>query len=260
MPTGALTGYFDVAQIVLYAFWFFFFGLILYLRKEDRREGYPLVYEDAPTDPVRESNELYMPRPKAFLHEDGHVYLAPPGTPDARPIAARPAYRFPGAPLEPTGNPMRDGIGTASYALRQDVPDLTAERHPRIVPIRDDPHHSVHEDDPNPIGMQVVAADNAVAGVVRDLWIDRSEPRITYLEVEVPVAGGSRMVLLPMQMATVDERRRVVRTGSVMARHFADAPAIKGQDVVTKLEEDMICAYFAGGYLYAAPTRRDPVI
>ncbi|HKK51252.1 MAG TPA: photosynthetic reaction center subunit H, partial [Myxococcota bacterium] len=32
MPTGALTGYIDVAQVVLYVFWIFFAGLIFYLR------------------------------------------------------------------------------------------------------------------------------------------------------------------------------------------------------------------------------------
>ena len=34
--------YIDGAQIALYAFWIFFFGLVIYLRREDRREGYPL--------------------------------------------------------------------------------------------------------------------------------------------------------------------------------------------------------------------------
>ena len=38
MPTGAITSEIDVAQVVLYAFWFFFAGLIIYLRKEDKRE------------------------------------------------------------------------------------------------------------------------------------------------------------------------------------------------------------------------------
>jgi hypothetical protein len=37
-----ITEYFDVAQIALYAFWIFFAGLIFYLRREDKREGYPL--------------------------------------------------------------------------------------------------------------------------------------------------------------------------------------------------------------------------
>ncbi|MBV9775481.1 MAG: hypothetical protein JO143_00385 [Acetobacteraceae bacterium] len=44
MPTGTggLTSYIDVAQMTLYGFWIFFFGLIIYLRREDKREGYPL--------------------------------------------------------------------------------------------------------------------------------------------------------------------------------------------------------------------------
>ena len=44
---GAI-GNLDVAQIVLYAFWLFFFGLLFYLRREDRREGYPLESESEP--------------------------------------------------------------------------------------------------------------------------------------------------------------------------------------------------------------------
>jgi photosynthetic reaction center H subunit len=38
-----MTGRIDFAQLVLYAFWIFFAGLIWYLRREDKREGYPLV-------------------------------------------------------------------------------------------------------------------------------------------------------------------------------------------------------------------------
>lgn len=37
-----ITQYVDFAQLSLYAFWLFFAGLIYYLRKEDKREGYPL--------------------------------------------------------------------------------------------------------------------------------------------------------------------------------------------------------------------------
>ena len=43
MGTGAITSYIDVAQVALYSFWVFFAGLIYYLRREDKREGYPLV-------------------------------------------------------------------------------------------------------------------------------------------------------------------------------------------------------------------------
>ena len=37
--SGYLTEYMDVAQVVLYLFWGFFFALIFWLRREDRREG-----------------------------------------------------------------------------------------------------------------------------------------------------------------------------------------------------------------------------
>lgn len=37
-----ITQYIDFAQLALYAFWVFFAGLIYYLRREDKREGYPL--------------------------------------------------------------------------------------------------------------------------------------------------------------------------------------------------------------------------
>jgi hypothetical protein len=39
MQPGA---YMDVAQVTLYVFWLFFACLIFYLRREDKREGYPL--------------------------------------------------------------------------------------------------------------------------------------------------------------------------------------------------------------------------
>lgn len=37
--------YIDVAQIAIWLFWVFFFGLVYYLRREDKREGYPLEDE-----------------------------------------------------------------------------------------------------------------------------------------------------------------------------------------------------------------------
>ena len=42
METGAITQYVDVAQLVLYVFWIFFFGLVYYLLQENHRDGYPL--------------------------------------------------------------------------------------------------------------------------------------------------------------------------------------------------------------------------
>jgi len=42
---AAITSYFDVAQITLYLFLGFFAGVVYYLHREDKREGYPLESE-----------------------------------------------------------------------------------------------------------------------------------------------------------------------------------------------------------------------
>ena len=39
---------FDFAQLLLYAFWVFFAFLVIYLRREDKREGYPLESNRGP--------------------------------------------------------------------------------------------------------------------------------------------------------------------------------------------------------------------
>ena len=41
-PSPYIFGNFDVAELLLILFFVFFAGLIFYLRREDRREGYPL--------------------------------------------------------------------------------------------------------------------------------------------------------------------------------------------------------------------------
>ena len=38
-------GNFDLAQLSLYLFWLFFAGLVIYLQRENMREGYPLESE-----------------------------------------------------------------------------------------------------------------------------------------------------------------------------------------------------------------------
>ena len=42
MPPASFTGTFDLAELAFYVFVLFFLGLVYYLRREDKREGYPL--------------------------------------------------------------------------------------------------------------------------------------------------------------------------------------------------------------------------
>jgi photosynthetic reaction center H subunit len=262
MTTGAITGYIDVAQLVLYAFWIFFAGLVIYLRREDKRDGYPLVGERSRRAPrVKIQGFPAMPAPKNYLLADGSVVQLPRGeTPNFDPIPAKLVDGYSGSPYEPTGNPMIDGVGPATYANRKDIPDMTFEGETLLAPLRVAKEFGIVKQDPDPRGMPVVAADGKVAGTVRDCWIDRAEPQIRYLEVEVPTAGGSRNVLLPYGFAKYDVGRRLVKVASITAAQFADVPGLRNPDVVTRLEEERISAYYGGGTLYATPDRFGPVL
>jgi photosynthetic reaction center H subunit len=257
MEIGAITKYIDVAQLVLYAFWIFFAGLIIYLRREDKREGYPL--ESERSDFVTVQGFPPVPSPKVFRLRNGGTYAAPPGNIDKRQIRATPVAAWPGAPLQPSGDPMVDGVGPGSYVEREDVPDLTAEGEIKMVPLRAAPDFFVEPRDPDPRAMSVITYDGEIAGTVRDVWIDKAEPQIRYLEVEV-AGSPARRVLLPMNFARIDGRRREVKVASVRARHFANAPTLQNPEQVTLREEDRLCAFFASGHLYAEPKRLGPLV
>jgi photosynthetic reaction center H subunit len=259
MSTGAITGYIDIAQVTLYAFWIFFAGLIYYLRTEDKREGYPLLATDGKGRRGPIQGFPPVPKPKVFLLPHGGIQTAPRVEP-TYPIAALPAGGWPGAPLVPTGNPMLDGVGPAAYAHRADVPDALPDGAPRHAPLRADPEFFLAPEDPDPRGMRVIAADNRVAGIVTDVWVDRSDVFIRYLEVDIGTALAPRSVLMPMTAATVDGGRKVVKVGQILASQFLGVPALRNPDQITLLEEDKISAYFAGGQLYATPARLGPLL
>jgi photosynthetic reaction center H subunit len=255
MNTGAITDYIDVAQIVLYVFWIFFAGLILYLRREDKREGYPLE-SDRSGGRIAVRGFPGLPTPKTFLLADGSTVIAPRVEHDTRPILAKPIGEYLGAPLKPTGNPMLDAVGPAAYAERATHPDYTSEGVPMIAPLRIAPEFHVSPKDPDPRGMGVYGADRELAGTVTDLWIDREEPQIRYLEVDI----GARHVLLPINFAKIDGGWRIVNVKSIQSSQFATVPTLDDPNQITRREEDQILAYYASGHLYGYPARAEPFI
>lgn len=266
MPTGAITGYIDVAQLVLYGFWIFFAGLIIYLRREDKREGYPLESDRSDRAPrVKVVGFPKPPEPKQFLLPNGQgVRYAPrPEAPAGAIPGTRTTAPWNGSPLIPTGDPMRDGVGPASYPNREDVPDLTYDGRAKVVPMRIATDFIVEPSDPDPRGMTVIAADGEVAGTVADLWVDRSEPRLLYFEVQLAdESDGSSEPnpLLPYGYAKVKFDQGRIHVVSIMADQFRNVPRTASADQVTRLEEDRITAYYAGGLLYADPSRQEPLI
>lgn len=255
MSTGAITSYIDVAQLVLYAFWIFFFGLILYIRREDKREGYPL--ESDRSEHITVVGFPNLPPPKEFiLPHGGGTRVTPRVEPKPYDLAAEPVAPWPGAPLQPTGNPLVDGVGPAAYAIRPNEPDLTHEGEPRIVPMRVATDFDVEEKDPDPRGKPVYGADGEVGGTVTDIWVDRSEPQIRYLEMD----AKGRQVLLPINYVRMSKDGERVKVVSICASHFEDVPTLANPDQITLQEEDRVCAYYAGGHLYALPSRSEPLL
>jgi photosynthetic reaction center H subunit len=253
---GAITGYMDVAQMTLYAFWLFFFLLVLYLHQENKREGYPLETNDFRK--VKVVGFPPLPDPKEFRMMHGADSIMRPGVdaPEYEVKAQRSNGDF-SDPFVPTGDPLVDGVGPAAWAVRPDFPDLTIEGTPKIVPMRVATEFRVAERDPDPRGKNVIALDGEVAAKVTDLWVDRSEPQVRYLEIEV-AANGNR-TLVPITLARI-RGDGTVKVKALKASQFANIPTLSDPDQVTLQEEDRVCAYIGGGHLYATRERQEPLI
>ncbi|MCA3350407.1 MAG: PRC-barrel domain-containing protein [Roseomonas sp.] len=257
MTTPATPVFLDAAAVSLYIFFAFFAGLVYYLLRENKREGYPMVNE-LPDRPAFATMHGFpeTPAPKVFrLHyPEGATVVQ--GVRPERDVTAHlaPDYPCPGTAFVPTGDAMRDGVGPASYADRADVPDLAYDDSaPKIVPLRAAPGWHIAHEDPDPRGKSVITLDGEVAGTVVDLWVDRSEYILRYVETEV---AGGRRVLVPIFLCTFtdDGTTNVI---SVTAAQFAAAPGIAKAEQITLLEEDRISGYFGGGHFYATPERSE---
>lgn len=253
-----LVGGLDIAELTFFAFFLFFLGLVWYLRGEDRREGYPL--EDDVTGAQFDTNDPLIFKPaKTFLLPHGHGTVTTPtaSARDPMPENVVPAFRpYPGTPFEPASDPLNSGVGPASYVQRADRPDVDMWNKPRIVPSRIDGHMQVVPQDVDPRGLPVFGLGGKQAGTVAELWVDRSEHVLRYLEVEV--GDGSQNVLLPMTMVRVS--RRGVTTDAITATQIAGIPRTKSMDQITLLEEDKVQAYVGAGYLWATPERSEPIL
>jgi photosynthetic reaction center H subunit len=127
---------------------------------------------------------------------------------------------------------------------------------PTIVPLRVARAYDVSGKDPDPRGLPVIGGDGESGGIVRDLWVDQVDVMFRYLEVETPVAGGTKRVLLPVPFARIG--RRQVDVKSIYGKHFAGVPGLKNPDQITCMEEERITSYYGAGTLYADPKRGEP--
>lgn len=250
-------GDFDLAAAAIWMFWIFFALLIFYLQTENMREGYPLEDDDG----RRTSNQGPFPMPKdktfrlPFGREDVTVPSRARG--DRGPLALQRTGVTGGAPYVPTGDPMVDGVGPASWAPRRDVPELDAHGRPKLRPLST-LHDFKVSAGRDPRGKAVVAGDGEVIGRVIDMWIDVPEHMVRYLVIDVNPEGTGQIRLAPIHMTRIKADRVVVR--SLYQHNFAGIPQPKSPDRITLLEEEKIMAWYAGGTMYAHPSRAEPVL
>lgn len=242
-------GHFDLAALAIWLFWGFFALLVYYLQTENMREGYPLELEDGRIAPNQ--GPFPVPKPKTFILANGRGEVTVPnGAREAREVALGRTSASEGYPHAPLGDPMVDGVGPASWAPRRDVPELDAHGHNKLVPMKVASAFGVTAGR-DPRGLPVQAGDNEVVGTISDMWVDAPEQLVRYLEIDLN-SGGKRLVPVPMVKIGKDR----VRINSLSSDYFAGVPTTKSASEVTLLEEDKICAYYAGGTLYAADKRK----
>jgi photosynthetic reaction center H subunit len=58
----------------------------------------------------------------------------------------------------------------------------------------------------------------------------------------------------------ISKSRRRIEVDAIKAVHFADVPQLRNPDQITRLEEDMVSAYYGAGTLYATPQRLEPLL
>lgn len=252
---NAFFGNFDLAALAIWSFWLFFAGLVFYLQRMNMHEGYPL--EDELGNPTPNQGPFPLPGPKTFIlpHGQGEKTVPDMQTDPRNADLALKKVGPAGYPLEPTGDPMKDGVGPASWCMRKDEPELTGKGHPKIQPLEVLKTFKVSAGR-DPRGMAVIGGDNEAVGKVVDLWVDEPEAVVRYLEIELDGAHGGGRRLLPMQAARIGWFKPEVRVHSIYGKHFADVPTTRSATQVTKLEEEKICGYYGGGKLYADPAER----
>lgn len=257
MSNVIIVGGLDVAELVVYLFFLFFLGLVIYLRREDRREGYPLEHDITGNVYAWDTNILQTAPTKTFVLPFDRGTLSAPDINAARdPMPANVTPRaHAGTPFEPLGNPLTSGVGPGGYAQRADRPDVDMHNQPRIVPARVAPQIIVEKSDTDPRGLPLIGLDDVIAGTVRDIWVDRSEHVIRYLEIAL---SGGGTILVPMAMSRVT--KRAVKVDAVTGAQFAGAPQLRSPDQITLLEEEKIIGYFGAGYLWATPGRSEPYL
>jgi len=202
---------FDLASLSIWSFYVFFALLVWYLQRENMREGYPL--EDDDGNPAANQGPFPVPSDKTFIlpHGEGTKSVPSEQTPERANLPPERMGSGTGYPFMPTGDPMADGVGPASWAPRKDHPELDGHGHPKIMPMAANPDFSF-SCGYDPRGRTVFSADGQAVGTATDMWIDAPDQLVRYIEFELADGGGK-----PLAHMTLSKLKR--RGGVNKARY-----------------------------------------
>ena len=82
----------------------------------------------------------------------------------------------------------------------------------------------------------------------------RQQRQLVLLEPRVERGNGAHAMAFGHH-----QRERQIKVASILGRHFAQVPRLSNPEQITLREEDKICAYYAGGTLYAKAERSEPL-
>lgn len=137
MVEDYIFGNLDLASISLWLFFIFFVGLVIWIQRENQREGYPLVDDDG--SQADAGSVFPNPKDKTFHlpHGRGTYTVPSQQPPDRDDYHANMAREFDsgGFPWDPVGDPLANGIGPAAWANRRDEPELDGHGKPKIIPM-----------------------------------------------------------------------------------------------------------------------------
>ena len=254
MPPG-LTQHIDLPQAAFWLFFVLFVILCWFLRREDKREGYPMKASPFSRRPLLGS----PPPPGAFVYQlnEGGTTVAPHDY-DQPPMRARPLYPFDGTPLAPVGNPLLSPLGPGAWVMRRDEPMLTEKHELMLQPLRLLSDWSIEAGDADPRGMTVYDWRWTAVGTVRDVWVDRSIKIVRLLEVELRPGLAPGPILVPIYHTNIHERAREVHLTGLRAHQLAQVPMPAAADRITAREDDRLNAYFAAGRFYRDSDASDP--
>lgn len=242
-----VTQHIDLPQLAFWMFFLAFVGICYWLRKNDKREGYPL--KASPFTSERMDGVPLPGEPVTYRLNEGGVTSTPHAYPDPA-ASVVPVARFAGTPFRATGDLLRTSLGPGAWVMRKDEPMLTEDGELLLQPLRLCPGWAIGKGEANPCGMPVFDVRWRPVGIVGDVWIDRGIRIIRYLEVELRDSLGGGRVLVPIFHVTIAEQAREIQVTALSHHEFGNIPMPAAADRMTAREEERINAYFAAGRFY----------